>query len=361
METPIKTLDTFGWNERLAAAWLILFAELPHLTPGRVTADFGTSLKVVTPDEITAELSGILAHYSDHEAIPKVGDWVGVHVTDNNAVIETVLPRTGEIARAAAGNKTVKQVIAGNVDVAFVLLALDNDFNVDRLRRYLYQLSINNIKPVIVLNKADKTDDLDSFMEQLDSFKIPIVVTTANEGKGIDEIIKYIPTGKTAILLGSSGVGKSTLTNALLGDRRQKTNSVRESDDTGKHTTVHRELFVLPNGGMLIDTPGIRELQLWGTEDDLEENFDDVTTLISQCKYSSCQHNGEEGCAIEVALHNTSLDPRHYAAYLKMKSELADLKIRKIAKSKADSAKAKKRSLTKQGKKLYKEARGEHL
>jgi ribosome biogenesis GTPase len=306
METPINTLDTFGWNERLAAAWLILCAELPHLTPGRVTADFGTSLRVVMPQEMTAELSGKLAHYSDRQSIPKIGDWVGVHITDNNAVIEVVLPRTGEIARAAAGNKTLKQVIAGNVDIAFVLLALDNDFNVDRLRRYLYQLSINNIKPVIVLNKADKTDDLDSFMTQLDSFTIPVIVTTANEGKGIDEIINHIPAGKTAILLGSSGVGKSTLTNALLGDARQKTSEVRESDDTGKHTTVHRELFLLPHGGMLIDTPGIRELQLWGTEEDLQDNFDDVATLISQCKYSSCQHNGEEGCAIQVALDNAN-------------------------------------------------------
>lgn len=361
METHITSLDAFGWNERLETAWLRIANEFPHLIPGRVTADFGTSLKVVTPDEITAELSGILAHYSDRQAIPKVGDWIGVHVTDNNAVIETVLPRTGEIARAAAGNKTIKQVIAGNVDIAFVLLALDNDFNVDRLRRYLYQLSVNTIEPVIVLNKADKTDNLDSFTTQLNAFTIPTIITTAKTGQGVDKVMSYITAGKTAILLGSSGVGKSTLTNALLGDSRQKTSSVRESDETGKHTTVHRELFVLPNGGMLIDTPGIRELQLWGTEEDLEDNFDDVTKLISQCKYASCQHNGEEGCAIEVALDDTSLDPLHYAAYIKMKSELIILKTRKIAKSKADSAKAKKRNLTKQSKKLYKEARDEHF
>jgi ribosome biogenesis GTPase len=361
MKTPSNTIYTFGWNERLEEAWRSISADFPYLTAGRVTADFGTSLHVVVPDEITAELSGKLAHYSDRQAIPKVGDWVGVHITDNNAVIEIVLPRIGEIARAAAGNKTVKQVIAGNVDVGLVLLALDNDFNVDRLRRYLYQLSINTIEPVIVLNKADKTNDLDSFTSQLDSFTIPIVITTAKEGKGIDEIISFIPPGKTAILLGSSGVGKSTLTNMLLGDARQKTNDIRESDDTGKHTTVHRELFVLPGGGMLIDTPGIRELQLWGTEEDLEDDFDDITTLISQCKYSSCQHGVEEGCAIQVALDDESLDPKHFEAYVKMKSELVDLKIRTIAKSKADSAKDKKRNIARQGKKLYKEARSDHL
>ncbi|MDB5180148.1 MAG: ribosome small subunit-dependent GTPase [Candidatus Saccharibacteria bacterium] len=352
----MNTLETFGWNERLAHDWQEIVAEFPYLTPARVTADFGTSLRIASPDTITAELSGKLAHYSDRQDIPKVGDWVGVHITDNNAVIERVLPRTGEIARAAAGNKTVKQVIAGGIDIAFVILALDNDFNVDRLRRYLYQLSINNITPIIVLNKADKTEDPGSFVTQLDSFKIPIIITTAKEEKGINEIIGHIPAGKTAILLGSSGVGKSTITNKLLGDIRQKTQEVRASDDTGKHTTVHRELFMLPNGGMLIDTPGIRELQLWGTEEDLEENFDDVTALISQCKYASCQHNGEEGCAVQAAIKDGSLDPKHYAAYVKLKSELGDLKTRKVAKSKADSAKAKKRNIAKQGRKLFKEA-----
>ena len=355
----MQTLESYGWNNRLAQEWVEIIKRTPKLTPGRVVADFGTSLRIAIPEIITAELSGKLAHYADRQDVPKVGDWVGVHVTDNNAVVEQVLPRTGEIARAAAGNKTVKQVIAGNIDIAFVLLALDKDFNVDRLRRYLYQLSINSIEPIIVLNKADKTNDLDSFVRQLDAFKIPVIVTTANEGIGINEIVDRITPGKTAILLGSSGVGKSTLTNALLGEIRQQTQEIRESDDTGKHTTVHRELFMLPGGGMLIDTPGIRELQLWGTEEDLEENFDDVTALISQCKYSSCQHNGEEGCAVKVALDNGSLDAHHYAAYLKMKSELVTLKTRTVAKSKADSAQAKKRNVAKQGRKLFKEARDE--
>ena len=344
----MQTLESYGWNSRLAQEWEEIFKNAPHLTAARVVADFGTSLKIATPEIITAELSGKLAHYADRQTVPKVGDWVGVHITDNNAVIETAIPRTGEIARSAAGNKTVKQVIAANVDIAFVLLALDNDFNVDRLRRYLYQLSINSINPVIVLNKADKTDDLESFTSQLSSFHMPIVTTTARDGIGIKEIKQHILPGKTVILLGSSGVGKSTLTNQLTGTDSQKTQEVRESDDTGKHTTVHRELFILPGGGLLIDTPGIRELQLWGTEDDLEENFDDVATLISQCKYSSCQHNGEEGCMIQVALENGSLDKGHYAAYIKMKAELVILKDRTISKGKADSARAKKRSISKQ-------------
>ena len=161
-------------------------------------------------------------------------------------------------------------------------------------------------------------------------------------------------------MLGSSGVGKSTLTNQLLGDIRQKTQEVRESDDTGKHTTVHRELFILPNGGMLIDTPGIRELQLWGTEEDLEENFDDVTALILQCKYTTCQHNGEEGCMIRVALDDGTLDPLHYAAYKKMRAELVTLKDRKVAKGKADSTKHRKRGLAKEGSRIFKQERDQY-
>lgn len=353
----MDSLEALGWNEQLAEDWQEVVEIAPYLIPGRVIADFGTSLRVAVPEIITAELSGKLAHYSDAQAIPKVGDWVAVHLTDNNAVIETVLTRTGEIARAAAGNKTVKQVIAAGIDVAFIILALDNDFSVDRLRRYLYQLSVNSITPVIILNKADKTDDLNSYIQQLASFKVPIIVTAAKSGEGIDEILTYIPAGKTAILLGSSGVGKSTITNKLLAEIRQKTAEVRTSDDTGKHTTVHRELFVLPNGGLLIDTPGIRELKLWGTEETLEENFDDITALISRCKYSSCQHGNEEGCAVQMALKNGTLDPSHYAAYIKLKNEIISLKKRNIAKSKTDSAYAKKRSIAKQGRKLFKEER----
>lgn len=348
----MNNLEQYGWNTRLEAIWQMAALQSPHLVPARVIADFGTSLRIATPEVLTAELSGKLAHYADREDVPKVGDWVGVHITDNNVVIETVLPRTGEVARAAAGNKTVKQVIAGNVDIAFVLLALDNDFNVDRLRRYLYQLSINSIAPVIVLNKADKTDDLKDFTSQLESFDAPIVVISAKEARGIDSILEYLSEGKTAILLGSSGVGKSTLTNLLLGEAKQDTQETRASDDTGKHTTVHRELFKLSSGALLIDTPGIRELQLWGTEEDLEENFDDVTALIAQCKYSSCQHNGEQGCMIQPALEDGSLNKGHYAAYLKMKTELVTLKERSIAKGKADTTRAKKRALAKQDKRI---------
>lgn len=319
-----QQLGQFGWTDALLNSWQQL--GLSGVVPARVVADFGTSLRVVTPLRITAELSGKLSHYTDREYVPKVGDWVAVRLLDNStAVVEAVLPRQSEIARKVAGRQAVKQVIATNVDVAFVLLALDNDFSIERLKRFLYQLSISRVRPVIVLNKADKVADITPYLTELQILKLPIITTTATTGSGVSKILSCIEPGQTAILLGSSGVGKSTLTNQLLGREVQATKAVRVTDDTGQHTTVHRELFVLPNGGLLIDTPGVRELQLWGTEEDLDDNFDDVATLISQCKYTTCRHNDEPGCAIQVALRNGQLPAAHYADYLKMKTEIGSL------------------------------------
>lgn len=321
----MQQLTPLGWTSEFQSKWQQL--NLLGTQPGRVVADFGTSLKVLTPEPYTAELSGKLAHYSQRGDTPKVGDWVAIRVSDNgHAVIEAVIPRRSEIARKVAGKRTLKQIIAANIDIAFVLLALDNDFSVERLKRFLYQLSINNIKPVIVLNKADKTNNIDAYIRQLSSLDLPIIVSTAISGLGVDRILEFIKPGRTAILLGSSGVGKSTLTNQLLGREAQKTSAVRASDSTGMHTTVHRELFVLSSGGLLIDTPGIRELQLWGTEEELDENFDDVATLASLCKYTTCQHGTEAGCAIRAALENGTLEANHYANYQKMKRELVELK-----------------------------------
>jgi len=320
----MTTLKNFGWTENNQQAWEEL--RLFDVQPARIVADFGTSLKVALPNIITAELSGKLAHYTDKEHTPKVGDWVAVHVLDSGAAtIESTVLRSNEIARKVAGKKVAKQIIAANVDIAFVLLALDNDFSVERLKRFLYQLSINAIEAVIVLNKADKTDDTESYISQLRSLGLPIIVSTATEGLGVNEIMARIKPGRTAILLGSSGVGKSTLTNKLLGRKAQPTNEVRESDSTGKHTTVHRELFTLPNGGLLIDTPGIRELQLWGTEEELNTDYSDIANLAAQCKYANCTHTSEQGCAIRHALQNGSLDENHYASYVKMKKELVNL------------------------------------
>jgi ribosome biogenesis GTPase len=335
----MNQLAQFGWTDEFQTKWQEL--ALDGVVLARVVADFGTSLKVATPSFVTAELSGKLAHYTSREHTPKVGDWVAVRLSDNgNAVIEAVLPRRSEIARKVAGKQVMKQVMAANVDVAFVLLALDNDFSVERLKRFLYQLSISNIAPVIVLNKADKVDDVTPYLDELHTLGLPVVIATATEGSGVAEILGHIRPGRTALLLGSSGVGKSTLTNQLLGREAQPTKQVRASDDTGQHTTVHRELFVLPNGGLLIDTPGIRELQLWGTEEDLNDNFDDVAKLIKQCKYTTCSHTNEPGCAIRAALKSGELQASHYADYVKMKAELGRLHKKTVAKARQANKKS---------------------
>lgn len=353
----MEQLTQFGWTDEFAQKWAQLDAE--GLQPARVVADFGTSLKIATPNIRTAELAGKLAHYSNRENIPKVGDWVAVRLFDSgDAVIESVIPRRSEIARKVTGKRTIKQVVAANIDIAFVLLALDNDFSIKRLERFLYQLSVDAISPVIVLNKADKTNDLAHYTDQLSTFDLPIIVMTATIGSGVDEMVSYIGPGKTSILLGSSGVGKSTLTNQLLGRETQATQEVRSSDSTGKHTTVHRELFVLPGGGLLVDTPGIRELQLWGTEDGLDENFDDVAVLVSQCKYTTCRHGSEPGCAVRQALQNGVLDANHYASYLKMKNELVTLKAKNDVRQRYNNKKSHKK-VAQQTKDATKEMRDE--
>ncbi len=318
----------YGWTDANKSAWDAM--ELDNLHPARVTADFGTSLKIATPTILTAELSGKLAFYTDKNNMPKVGDWVSVSISDNNNVtIESVILRSNEIARKVTGKRTLKQIIAANVDIAFVLIALDNDFNVARIERFLYQLSVSSIEPVIVLNKADLTDDIQLYISQLQQLNVTIITTIATETHGVAAIAARIRPASTAILLGSSGVGKSTLTNKLIGRDVQVTDTVRESDGNGKHTTVHRELFILPNGGILIDSPGIRELQLWGTEEELNTKYDDIVRLSTKCKYANCRHSNEQGCAVNIGLANGTLQLKHYDNYLKMKRELTELADRK--------------------------------
>ncbi len=332
----MKTLQMYGWTHHDQTSWDSL--GLHSLKPARVIADFGTSLTIAYPETATAELTGKLAHHTNREVSPKVGDWVAARILDDSsAVIESVVCRRNAIARKVVGKRTSKQIIAANVDVAFVLLALDNDFSIERLQRFLFQLVRENISPVIVLNKADKTNDVPSYLEQLRTIEHPIVVTTAVEGVGIDKVLEFIAPGRTAMLLGSSGVGKSTLTNRLLQRDEQATQAVRTSDATGKHTTVHRELFVLPNGGLLIDNPGVREFALWGIEDDVDLLYADIVALSRLCRFDDCRHEKESGCAIKKALQNGLLDKNHYANYCKMRSELVGLNKRTVvARAKAN-------------------------
>ncbi len=332
----MKQLQNYGWDEKYAAAWSNIAPA--GCIPARIIADFGTSLTIVIPEERTAGLSGRMQHGGQPEDFPKVGDWVAVQLQGTSAMIEAVLPRRSEIARKAAGRKAQKQIMAANVDLAFIVQALsgdgdgnaasaNSDFSPERIQRYIHQLTSGQanggvIETILVLNKADKVTNTRQYTDAVAALGIWTIVCSATENQGINELRDMILPGKTAVLLGSSGVGKSTLTNLLVGHDIQQTQAVRQSDSAGRHTTTHRELFVLGNGGMLIDTPGIRELQLWSSQAELDKNFDDIVEYASRCSYRNCRHGSETGCAIRAGLKSGELDRAQYSNYLKMKQEL---------------------------------------
>ena len=317
----MQSLTTLGWNGHLQQSWKEMAME--QCVPGRVIAEYGSSYKVAIPGELSAEISGRLEYQSLPQEMPKVGDWVAVQLFDEGrAVIHAVLPRKSEIGRKQAGEQVAKQILATNVDIAFVVQALDHDFSPERIQRYLFQLSKEGIESILVLNKADKEPHLEAKIEALRALNAQILVTSAAQNSGVDQIADAIQPGKTAIFLGSSGVGKSTLTNALLGEDRQTTQAVRETDSKGRHTTSHRELFILPGGGLIIDTPGIRELQLWGMEEDLTQVFTDIEGMAKQCKFSNCSHESEPGCAVMQAVVTGKLDKIRLESYFKFQKEL---------------------------------------
>jgi ribosome biogenesis GTPase len=314
-------LQTYGYTDEFATRFDEL--ALSACIPGRVIADYGGYLRVVTPEEVEAEIAGSLQHESENYLLPKVGDFVALEKgSGNKATIRAVLARKSEIDRKAAGTGNHRQVLAANVDVAFVVQALDHDFSPMRLERYMYQLRQSNIEPIFIFNKADKAYDSDEKIASIASLGIPSIVASATSGVGIEEIQGYIKNGATAVFLGSSGVGKSTLTNRLLGTDQQKTAAIRERDSTGRHTTSHRELFLLPGGGMIIDTPGIRELQLWGEEEFLAKSFGDIEELALRCEFNNCSHTKELNCAVLGAVKGGMLSPARLESYLKFKQEL---------------------------------------
>jgi ribosome biogenesis GTPase len=256
-----------------------------------------------------------------------VGDWLAIDRVqdDGDALIQALMPRKSAFARRAAGGVGV-QIVAANVDIAFLVAALNNDLNPRRLERYLVAARDSGAAPVIVLSKSDLSSDLERERQTVVEIAAGAAVVTLSvlNGEGLDELDRWLQPGVTAALLGSSGAGKSTLLNALAGEERMSTGAVREADDRGRHTTTHRELFRLPGGALLIDTPGMRELGLVADDDAaLDQSFADITTLIPACKFSDCTHLTEPGCAILAALADKSLSPERWQSYLKLQRELA--------------------------------------
>jgi len=320
------SLDRLGWDERFAEA----FASLgdPALLPGRVAVEHRSEYVLLVPaGEVRARLAGRLRHdASTLSELPAVGDWVAFRSTHEIGVIHAVLPRRSRFSRRMAGDQTGEQVVAANIDVVFLLTALGSDFNVRRLERYLTLAWESGAEPVIVLTKSDLILDASSSVADAEAvgFGVPVIVASSVTGAGVKEVRARVPAGRTGALLGSSGVGKSTLLNRLLGREHLRTAETRE-DGRGRHTTTHRELVPLPDGGLIIDTPGMRELQLWSDGSGLGDAFADISGLAAECRFDDCLHVAEPDCAVKAAVERGALDAQRLESFHKLQRELARL------------------------------------
>jgi ribosome biogenesis GTPase len=319
-------LEWLGWNSFFSKN---LSSPLPEeLTVGRVAVEHKDTYILYTEfGEVSAQVTGKMRHRSTERAdLPAVGDWVIVSIRgeENRATIQEILPRKSKFSRKTAGGLTQEQIIATNVDTVFIVSGLDLDFNLRRIERYLLLVWDSGANPVIILNKADLCNEVERRRDEVEAVAlgVPIVVLSAIENQGLDALIPYLGIGQTVALIGSSGVGKSTLTNQLSGQVIQEVQSVRKGDHRGRHTTTKRELIILPNGGLLMDTPGMREIQLWMGSEGLQETFADVKTLAQLCQFRNCQHEKEPGCAVQQALLDGTLDAQRFRNYKKLQQEL---------------------------------------
>ena len=294
---------------------------------GRVSVQYKDIYKVFTEEgEVLARVSGKLSYSSNSTFdYPVVGDWVLLDRTDNkngDAIIHKVLTRKSCFSRKIAGTRYDTQVVAANIDYIFICMALNNDFNINRLERYIAVAWDSMATPVIVLTKSDLCEDVDERLREVKeaAIGIDILVTSSLNGNGYEKVKEYIKSGTTIAFIGSSGVGKSTLINKLLNKEVLKTNSISENDK-GRHTTTHRELILLEDGGVIIDTPGMRELGLISA--DVDKSFSNIEELEKQCKFSDCTHNNEPKCAIREAIKNGELDLDRLERYKKLKKEEA--------------------------------------
>jgi ribosome biogenesis GTPase len=298
------------------------------LVLGRVALAQREQYRLITEmGELAGEPCGALWFRSaDAAAMPVVGDWVAARVVGpGQALVEAVLPRRTCFSRRAAGKREAEQALAANIDLVFLVCALDGDFSPRRLERYLTLAAEGGASPVVVLNKSDLCDDLADRMRQTAAVArdAPVVVTSTLGGPGVEDLRAFLAPGRTVALLGSSGVGKSSIVNALLGEERLRTAEVRAQDSKGRHTTTHRELMALPGGGALIDTPGLRELQLWASGESVDETFDEIAAAGAACRFRNCSHHGEPGCAVQEALDDGAISAERWQSYQKLRAEAA--------------------------------------
>lgn len=325
-------LTTFGWSADLAKQFEPYATE--GLVPGRIAREHTHIYNVLTArGEVRARVTGRFRHEArGRQGFPAVGDWVALRPDEGagDAQIHALLPRKSKFSRKVAGNTLEEQVVAANVDTIFIVSALDRDFNLRRLERYLVVGRESQARPVIVLNKADLSEDVGGAVAEVTVIAddVPVHAVSCARHEGLDVLDQYLRPGETVALLGSSGVGKSTLINSLLGEERQRTRDVRPDDQRGRHTTTYRELIVMPGGALMIDTPGLRELQLWDSDEGLRETFDDIETLAAGCFFRDCQHQDEPQCAVKAAVAEGGIAAAHLANYHKLKRELRALAAR---------------------------------
>ncbi|MBT1701743.1 ribosome small subunit-dependent GTPase A [Chryseosolibacter indicus] len=326
----MSSLKKYGWNS-FHQEKFNLYHQQDH-SIGRVISIKGFKYYLMTENgELETELSGKLLYGSENEDLPKVGDWVYFLDYDKSGYIIDILPRKNSMSRKTPGNKTEKQILAANVDYAFIVQGLDRDYNIMRLERYLTQVVACNITPIVILNKADLVENMRLYEEEVLKLQrnCEIFFCSTLTGLGIDRILNSLKEAKTYILIGSSGVGKSSLINSLTNNEMQKTNATSKANSKGKHTTTTRDLFLLPNGSLLIDTPGMREFGLT-SEEGVNTNslFPALEALSAQCRYSDCRHLNEEACAVKDAVNMGALPLEIYESYVKLLKEQRRFEIR---------------------------------
>lgn len=347
-------LNEYGWNKTHEANWEEMneVLKMKKSVPGRVTLEHKRMYRVITAEgEWLSVCSGAMKHDAqDRRDFPAVGDWVAVEKMpgEERGIIHAILPRTSLFSRKAAGSTIGEQIIATNIDIAFLVTSMNKDFNARRLERYLVAAYESGANPVVVLTKKDISDNPSYYIDEAQNIALgaDIFAVSNVTREGISELKSLLKEGKTAALLGSSGVGKSSLTNAICGDETMTIQDIREDDAKGRHTTTHRELIKISTGGVLIDTPGMREFQLWDNNESLDSGFKDIEAFAATCKFNDCQHNNEPGCAVQEALATGDLPEDRYASYLKLQKELAFLE-RKMDRASKSEERNKWKKITK--------------